>query len=255
MRARTLALAGALVWCVAPRAAAQGLERRILESDGDVAFRFATRPGVEVCEGGNVRVDETTTGRRRSRWEETCVEDGAEVLVSVREGRVRAIGPPATSRADRSLGEVGAAQAADWLLSVAARADEPAAKEALLPAVIADGVEIWPRLLEIGRDRALGRGVRESALFWVSRAAAEVVTAGLAEVAADERDDDEVRRAAVFAISRRPEPESVPALMEIARSGPGRAVREAALFWLARAEDPRAIAFFEEILHRGSPRR
>ena len=259
MRPRAAALAAALVALVAPAAAsAQGLER-ILEVDGDAVFRIATRPGVEVCAGGGLRMDDgrVTTGRRRSRGEESCVAGAAEVLVTVRDGRVRAIevGPPGTSRADLDLGSIGASAAVDWLLTLAADPGEPAAKDALLPAAIADGVETWPRLLAIGRDGALDREVRQTALFWVSQAAVGVVTEGLAEVAADERDDEEVRKAAVFALSRRPEPESVPALMDIARMGPGRGVREAALFWLAKAEDPRVIEFFAEILRGGTPRR
>jgi hypothetical protein len=257
--ARAVLVAAALAACFAPRAAAQELDRRILESDGDVALLFATRPDVEVCEGGSVRTDggRNTMGRWRSRSEETCVEGGAELVITVREGRVTAIeiGPPGTARADRDLGEVRPQEAADWLLELASRSDERAAKDALLPAAIADGVEIWPQLLAIARDRSLGRAVRESALFWASQAATDVVTEGLADVATDERDDEEVRTAAVFALSRRPESESVPILMDIARTAPGRGVREAALFWLARAEDPRVIVFFEEILSRGNPRR
>jgi hypothetical protein len=240
--------------------AAQDLGRRILEADGDVAMRYATRPGVEVCERGNVRMDggrSDVGGSWTSRWEDSCVAGGVELLVTVADGRVRGIeiGPPGTSRSDRDLGDVSPAEAADWLLSLAGRADERAAKDALLPAVIAAGVETWPRLLDIASDRSMARGIRESALFWTSRAATEVVTRELAGVAADERDDEEVRKAAVFALSRRPADESVPALMDIARTGPGRGVREAALFWLARAEDPRVIPFFEEILRASTPRR
>ena len=257
MRRRAAALA-ALVALAAPAAAsAQGLER-ILEADGDAAFRIATLPGVEVCEGGGLRMDDgqITMGRRR-RGEERCRAGAAEVLVTVRDGRVRAIevGLPGTARADRDLGSIGASAAAAWLLALAADPDERAARDALQPAAIADSVEVWPRLLAIGRDGALDREVRQSALFWVSQAAVRVVTEGLAEVAADERDDEEVRKAAVFALSRRPEPESVPALMDIARTGPGRGVREAALFWLAKAEDPRVVEFFQEILSGGAPRR
>ena len=49
---------GALLFALlAPGAAAQDVGRRVTESDGDVAFRFATRPDVEVCEDGGVRMD------------------------------------------------------------------------------------------------------------------------------------------------------------------------------------------------------
>lgn len=255
---RLLPLAAAWAALAAPRAGlAQDLGARVLSADGSVAFRFAARPDVEVCEGG-VRMNDghVTMGRWREGWDQQCVRGGAEVRLVVAGRRVRSVevGPPRTARADRDLGVVPAAQAARWLLALEGRAEPKAARDALLPAVLADSVETWPRLLEIGRDLGADPELRKGALFWASQAAAEVVTQGLADVARDRSDDESVRQSAVFALSRRPPDEAVPILMEVARTGAGRSVRQAALFWLARLDDPRVIPFFEHIL-RAAPRR
>ena len=242
----------------APAAAAGQLAERIAAQDGQVAVSFPTRPGVEVCEN-SVRTDggRTSWGRTRRGWEETCVEGDAQIVLTVVDGRVREIelGPPGIARADRELGEVSGTDVAEFLLDLAETGPAGAARQGLLAASIADAGEIWPRLLEIGGDRELGSEIRQGALFHASRFAAEVVTRGLLDVANDQDDDEEVRVSAVFALSRRPEREGVPILMELARTAEGKAVRESALFWLARADDPRVIPFFEQILLGAASRR
>jgi hypothetical protein len=239
------------------RASGQELGARVLATDGSVAFHFAARPDVEVCDG-SIRVgpDRTSFGRWRDDWDQTCVLGAVEVRVRVEQRRVRAveIGPPGSAHADRDLGRVGAAEAAGWLLGLAASASPEAARAAVLPAAVADSVVIWPKLLDIARDRSADHAVREAALFWISRAAGEVVTRGLADVAADPSDDESVREAAVFALSRRSPDQAIPTLMDVARTAPGAGVRRAALFWLARSPDPRVLPFFEQIL-RGDARR
>ena len=240
----------AAVGALATPLAGQGLAGRVQGAEGEVAFHFATRPGIEVCEDGFREGDSRNSfGRWREGWDRTCVEGPVEVVVTVRGGEVRDLemAPPGLLPSDVDLGAFPAAEAADWLLALAGGAERRVARDAMAPAAIADA-ETWPRLLEIGRDRGRDHEVRESALFWISREAAEVVTRGLSEVALDERDDEEVRKAAVFSLSRRPADEAVPLLMDIAREAPGKGVRESALFWLARIEDPRVIPFFEQIL-------
>jgi len=69
-------------------------------------------------------------------------------------------------------------------------------------------------------------------------------------VALDDEEEQEVRDAAVFALSRRPDDEAVPILMEIARTAPQAETRRSAMFWLAESKDDRVYAFFEEILTR-----
>ena len=78
--------------------------------------------------------------------------------------------------------------------------------------------------------------------------AAEAATGGLAGVAWDEDEDQEIRNAAIFALSQRPTDEGLPILMELARTGAEAATRRTAIFWLAQSGDDRVVPFFEEIL-------
>jgi hypothetical protein len=87
---------------------------------------------------------------------------------------------------------------------------------------------------------------REHALFWLAEKAGEKV-AGELEAATDDP-DEEVREMAVFSISRLPSDQSVPKLIELARSHRSPGVREQAVFWLGQSADPRAFDFIEEIL-------
>ncbi|HKJ01552.1 MAG TPA: HEAT repeat domain-containing protein, partial [Longimicrobiales bacterium] len=87
-----------------------------------------------------------------------------------------------------------------------------------------------------------------SALFWVGQEAAEAATDGLAEVALGDDEAQDVRDAAVFALSQRPSDEGVPVLMELARTAQETRTRRTAFFWLAQSDDPRVVPFFEEIL-------
>ena len=121
-------------------------------------------------------------------------------------------------------------------------------EDAVLPAVLADVEAIWEDLLVLAREGAVDSDVRTQALFWVGQEAANVVSEGLAEVALDEKEDQEVREAAVFALSRRPAEEGVPILMQVARTAKQAETRRSAMFWLAQSEDERVYAFFEEVL-------
>ena len=96
--------------------------------------------------------------------------------------------------------------------------------------------------------------MRASALFWLGQEAADAATVGIASVAADEREDQKVRDAAVFALSQRPGDQGVPALIELARTAREAETRRSAMFWLAQSGDDRVLPFFEEILLGPGPR-
>jgi HEAT repeat protein len=91
-----------------------------------------------------------------------------------------------------------------------------------------------------------------SAVFWVGQAAANAATAGLVEVVGDAAVNQDVREAAVFALSQRPHDEGVPALLATARTDKDAKIRRSAIFWLGQSDDPRALAYFEEVLAKGS---
>ncbi len=140
--------------------------------------------------------------------------------------------------------------AACFLLDVArsARDAREAAKGGLFAATVLDSVEVWPELLGVARDRSLDGEVRETAVFWVGQAASDAVRPTWRE-----EEEQGVRNAAVFALSRRPDADAVPALMELARTAGEAETRRSAMFWLARSDDERVLPFFEQILLERPP--
>ncbi|HEX6940597.1 MAG TPA: HEAT repeat domain-containing protein [Longimicrobiales bacterium] len=245
----------ALVGAAAPTAA-QSLAERVEDArDGAVRMSFAARPG--VCgngwgAGGGVTIRSGPDARGCP-----CADGPVRVTLTVRDGnvvrvrtRVGDAEPPPAGAFD--LGTVSAPAAAAYLLDLAATLDGEAAKDAILPAVLADSATVWPKLLEIGRDRRRPHATRKAAVFWAGQQAARAVTAGLEEIIDDHDDDREIRKAAIFALSRRPADESVPALIRIARTSPDPELRRSAIFWLAESEDPRALEFFEAVLLSGT---
>jgi hypothetical protein len=242
-------------------AAGQSLAARVQQvRDGTVRFHFDTRPGVEICDQG-IRMGPHNRLQWSSRsWDDdegtNCRSGFAEVELAIRGGRVHDVSVVKRlvdrTASARDLGAVGAEEAAHYLLGVARAAGErTTAEHAMLPAVLAAAPDAWRDLLDMARDRGVDEGVRKSALFWVSQEAGEVITRGLEDVAGDGDESQGIRDAAVFALSQRPAAESVPALMEVARTAPQVKTRKAALFWLAQSDDPRVPSFFEKILLGG----
>ena len=141
-------------------------------------------------------------------------------------------------------------EAADYLLGLAGSGgDEDVGEDALGAATLANGVETWPRMLDLARDPMLARDIRAGATFWVGQASADQVLDGLRGLVDDP--DSDVRQAALFALSEHQGEEAVPLLMEIAEGDAHPDVRRAAFFWLSQKEDPRVLPFFERMLRSG----
>ena len=220
----------------------QGIGERIAPiTDGKVRMTYAARAG--VCGNGrniNMRSD------GHGDWESDCEEGPAHVQIEFRAGRVVDVhawvggrwrdGSPATL----DLGVVSAPAAAEYLLSLGVRGS-------IFPAVIADSVTVWPRLLEIARDASRPEQVRRDAIFWVAQAAGDSATAGLAQLT-DDDPDREVRKHAVFALSQIRTGNAVDVLIRVARTNRDPEVRRSAIFWLGQSRDPRALDYFEAVL-------
>lgn len=257
-KAVSIAAACAVAVCAVP-ARAQSLAGRISSiGDGKVQLRFASRPG--VCGDGRGSIGTSgNTFMRRYSWDdrhdtEWCVPGPVRVVLDLRGGEVNRarvyVGGNDSSAAVKDLGMVGAREAADYLLSLARNSRSSVGDDAILAAVLADSVTPWPELFDIARSGSASRGTRSSALFWLSRAAAASVNhrelfAGRDE---EESDRDEVRNAAIFALSQQPHDEGVPALIRVVRTNRSPAARDRALFWLGQSGDPRALDLFGEIL-------
>jgi HEAT repeat protein len=261
-------IAGALLLGTSPALAQPDLpsrgaplaQRVTAARDGTVRLTFTVRP--DVCgDGNNVRVIRdgsrtfTDDGWRRSRdveWDVDCQSGPGRVAVDVRGGEVADLrfyvgGRWRPAGADvTDLGQVPTDQAAGFLLGLAERGAGRAARNAVFPSTLVDSVTVWPTLLKIARDDHADRETRSQSVFWLGQAAGDAATKGLTELADDP--ESEIRDQAVFALSRRPADEGIPALIRIARTHRDPKTRRTAMFWLGHSKDPRALALFEEIL-------
>ncbi len=255
----------AAVFLLAPGARAQNLAQRIASApDGAVQFTFAARPG--VC--GNGRTYYSING---SMWFGS-VNDNAMRADPCQPGPVRVVlgragkeivdvnvfvGPPQPSAGAADVGAVPAREAADYLLSLAARLDGRPGRDAILPAVLADSATVTPQLLAIARDQSRARETRSSAIGWLGRAAderggvpASQLAKALGDIARDENDNQQVRQSALRVLSRQENGEGIPALIEISRATQDVWLGKQALSTLAQSGDPRARTYLRTAVQR-----
>lgn len=263
----TSRLLAAAVFLLPPVASAraQNLAQRVASApDGAVQFTFAARPG--VC--GNGRSYYSING---SMWfgsmnDNTMRSDpcqpGPVRVVLGRAGKEIVdvnvfVGPVQTSPNTADLGAVPAREAADYLLSLAARLDGRPGRDALGPAMLADSATVTPQLLAIARDQSRARETRTGAIGWLGRAADErggvspaQLAKALGDIARDENDNQQVRQSALRVLSRQENGEGVPALIDISRSTQDVWLGKQALTTLAQSGDPRARAYLRTAVQR-----
>ena len=246
-------------------ALAQSLSQRVASApDGAVQFTYAARPG--VC--GNGRSYYSING---SMWfgsmndnvlrSDPC-QPGPVRVVLGRAGKeivdVDAyVGPAQPAPGVTNLGTVPAREAAESLLSLAARVDGRPGRDAITPAVLADSATVTPQLLAIARDQSRARETRSSAIGWLNRAADErggvtpsQLAKALGEIARDENDNQQVRQSALGVLSRQENGEGIPALIDISRTTPDVWLGKQALATLARSGDPRARTYLRTAVQR-----
>lgn len=234
-------------------AGAQSLADRIATAgDGRVTFSFAARP--EVCGDGAGSISIGRSYIRSNGEQRPCAHGPVRVRLTMRDGRVdqlESVVGATTPPDGRDLGSVSPGDAARWLLALASHGEGRAAARAITPAVLAEGVVVWPTLLEIARDSSgLRRGTRTEAAFWLSRFAGAAIGGHPATLVADDDADDrdDVKLHAVFVLSQLRNHEGIAPLLDVARSNANLAVRQRALFWLGQSGDPRALSLFESLL-------
>lgn len=246
-------------------AVAQDLPQLVRDAPDDaITLAFPARAGVcgagdailiREPDGSSMFLSGGATNRDWRSWRDGAPPcDVGDVLVSARRAgrelvdvRVRVGAPAGTSAV---LARVSGQAAADYLLEIADRADAADARSLILAAALAGDAVRWPGLLRLAKDRALPTRTRKAALHWVGREAAAEVAGELGGVVRDRTESDEIREAAVFALTQLPDDLAVPLLIDVVRAVPEARIRGRALFWLAEFDDPRAIALFEEILTR-----
>ena len=266
MTATSRFLLAAAVFLLPPTAGrAQNLAQRVASApDGAVQFTYAARPG--VC--GNGRSYYSING---SMWFGS-VNDNVMRSEPCQPGPVRGVlgragkeivdvnvyvGPAQSSPGAADLGTVPAREAADYLLSIAAKADGRPGRDAITPAMLADSAVVTPQLLAIARDQSRARETRSSAINWLSRASDErggVAPAQLAkalgDMARDENDNQQVRQSALRVLSRQENGEGIPALIEISRTTQDVWLGKQALSTLAQSGDPRARTYLRSAVQR-----
>ncbi|MBS1240903.1 MAG: lyase domain protein repeat-containing protein [Gemmatimonadetes bacterium] len=231
-------------------AGAQTLRSRIEGApDGLVRISYAGTPG--ICGNGEGNIHRRSG--RDDGWERDCDDGPVRVALDVSGGQVRSVRTYVGGRWGTApgrvtdLGLVSAPEAASYFTGLAER-PERVKGDPILAAVVADSATTWPALLRIGRNPAVPRETRKQAVFWLSQEASDEATRGLAELAEDARQDQDVREQAVFALSQLPHEQGVPSLIKVARTNGDPEIRRKAIFWLGQSEDPRALALFEELL-------
>ena len=166
---------------------AQSLTNQIgAVQDGVVRFSFETRP--EVCGDGRSIGEQTGTGfttytfwsggystQSYKFWQPDCRRGPMRLVVEKADGRVRqlqaAVGVDwRPEAAGTDLGIFTGAEAADWLLDLAAHEGD-VGTVAFLAANAAREAPIADRLVAMAKNRDLDGEVRERAVRWLNRAA------------------------------------------------------------------------------------
>ena len=245
---------------------AQSLAQRVRSAgDGLVQFSYPAREG--VCAGrhyisyGDSHYSGTFNGSVTEALQRDPCEPGpVRVVIALADGEVVDVDTYVARQEGgagaRDLGTVGAQEAADYLLSLAATSEGKPGRESLLPAMLADGAEIFQPLSSIARDVTRPRDTRRSALSYLGRRIgtqginAERATAVLLEVARDGNDQQDVRRQALAVLGRLEDGAGVPALMELARGTQDVWVQKEATAALARSGDPRALDYLRQVAGR-----
>ena len=257
----TLALrilgASALLGLLGADSAAQSLANRVNSApDGLVQFTFAARPG--VCGNGRSYIStgqNSFHGSFSGSVSETirtdpCVDGPVRVLLGRADRNVVSVetfvGPATVAPGATDLGSVPPREANEFLLGLAARLDGRPGKDAIFPAMLAEGASSVAPLLAIGRDKARPAETRRSALSWAGReverdpSAAERVTSALVAIARDRSEVQTVRSQAVSVLARLDRGQGVPALAQLASARDDNWLGKQTMSALARSGDPRA---------------
>jgi HEAT repeat protein len=244
---------------------AQGLADRIANAgNARVQFTYAAREG--VCGNGRSFINVAGSmwyGSWNEGEREACAAGPVRVVVD-RAGRevvsLQAyVGPvPEAQTGITDLGRVRAADAANYLLGLAERAEGRVSRDALMPAVLADSAEITPRLLAIARNQNSARETRRSALSWLARpldarerGVTDVATV-LVTIAKDEDDNQSVRQQALRSLARLEHGAGTAPLMELARDATRSWLAREALSSLTSSGDPRARQHLREVVRAAS---
>jgi HEAT repeat protein len=232
-------------------------------SDARVQFTYAAR--ADVC--GNGRSFIQVSGNQwYGSWNdgdrrEACVAGPVRVVLDRAGREVVSIsafaGPiPEATAGVTDLGRVRARDAAEYLLGLAERAEGRVSRDAVLPAVLADSVDVTPRLLAIARNQSAARETRRTAISWLGRPldarerAVKDVADVLVQIAKDDDDNQSVRQQALRTLARLEHGAGTSALTELARDAQRTWMAREALSALTSSGDPRARQYLRDVVRR-----
>ena len=258
-RLATLTLA--LTAASAPPARAQTLANRIASAaDRSVQFSYPVRPG--VCGDGRTYIS-TGSGNYYGTFStnsaDQCLAGPVRVVADLADRNVIALrtyvggAVAAVETGVTNLGTVSAAEAADYLIGVAARADGRIGRDAIFAALLGENVELTPRLLDIARDQNRPLETRRAALSGLVRSDSrqfDRVGSALVQIATNESDVRGVRSSALSALSRLDHGAGIQPLIQLASSNLSSWVGREALTVLSRSGDPRARQFLRSTAQR-----
>ena len=257
----------AMLALVSTSVGAQTLEQRIAAaSTATVQFTYAAR--ADVCGNGRSFIQISGSDWYGS-WSDGARRDpcapGPVRVVLDRAGRdVVSIstyaGPLSeTPPGVTDMGRVRGSDAADYLLRLAERAEGRVSRDAILPAVLADSVDVSPRLLAIARNQNSARETRRTAITWLSRprddrdAALADLADALVRIAKDDNDNQSVRQSALRSLARLEHGTGMAPLMSLARDAERGWLSREALSALASSGDPRARQYLRDLVTKAEP--
>ena len=256
-RPTTFTAAAALFVAVAVPAQAQDIAARARSlNNGTLRFSYAVKEG--VCGNGG-----TSISMNGDRWiqhggsfrdeDVVCDRGPARVAIGVERGRVTRLryyvgGSWRSDSEAEDVGEVSAASASEFLLSMIETATGETAEDAIVPLMIVrGGPDPYRSLLRIAKDQDRRATLRKSVIFWLGQEAGEVATRGLESIMSSDP-DVEVRKQAVFALSQQRTEHAIDALINVVRTNKDPELRKTAMFWLGQSDHPKAFALIEEMI-------
>jgi HEAT repeat protein len=257
-----LAVALVLVTSAAGSSAtAQSLSNRVAgSSDRSVQFSYPAKAG--VCGDGRTYISTgpgNYYGSYSTNSSDRCVAGPVRVVADLADRNVIALrtyvggATPVVDAGVTNLGTVTAADATDYLLGVASRADGRVGRDAIFAALIADGADLSPKLLDIGRDQSRPLETRRAALSGLVRSDAgqlDKIGAALVQIATNDGDAQGVRTAALSVLSRLDHGAGIQPLIQLANGNVTSWVGRESMTVLARSGDPRARQFLRSTAQR-----
>jgi HEAT repeat protein len=238
----------------------QSLASRVVSAaDRSAQFSYPARPG--VCGDGRTYISTGSGnyGFYSSSSVEQCQAGPVRVVVDLADRNVVALrtyvgGPsPAAEAGVTNLGTVTPADAADYLLSVASRADGRVGRDAIFAALLGEKVDATARLLAIGRDQNRPLETRRAALSGLAQSDAPQLNgigAALVEIATNENDVQGARTQALRVLSRLDHGAGIQPLVQLASGNINSWIGRESMGVLASSGDPRARQFLRSTAQR-----